>query len=79
MIGNAISLPANDGLVLMDVQMPEIVGFDVTRVIRNPQSAVRDHGVPIIAMTASAMKGGREACIEAGMDYYVAKPVEDFQ
>jgi CheY-like chemotaxis protein len=63
-------------VVLMDVQMPEMDGYEATRVIRDPQSKVRNHEVPIIAMTANAMKGDRERCIEAGMDDYIAKPIE---
>jgi signal transduction histidine kinase/DNA-binding response OmpR family regulator len=63
-------------VVLMDVQMPEMDGYEATRVIRSPQSKVRNHEVPIIAMTANAMKGDRERCIEAGMDDYIAKPIE---
>jgi CheY-like chemotaxis protein len=63
-------------VVLMDVQMPEMDGYEATRVIRDPQSKVRDHEVPIIAMTANVMKGDRERCIEAGMDDYIAKPIE---
>jgi len=62
-------------LVLMDVQMPEMDGLEATRHIRNPQSAVRNHRIPIIAMTAHAMQGDRETCIEAGMNDYVAKPI----
>ena len=62
-------------LVLMDVQMPEMDGFEATRQIRNPESAVRNHDIPIVAMTAHAMKGDRERCIVAGMDDYVAKPI----
>ncbi|MDP6544447.1 MAG: response regulator [Phycisphaerae bacterium] len=62
-------------LVLMDCQMPEMDGFDATRSIRNPNSPVRNHDIPIIAMTANAMKGDREKCMAAGMDDYVAKPV----
>ena len=63
-------------LVLMDVQMPEMDGFEATRQIRNPQSAVPNHRIPIIAMTAHAMQGDRERCLEAGMNDYVTKPVD---
>ncbi len=62
-------------VVFMDVQMPEMDGYEATKVIRDPHSRVRNHGVPIIAMTAHAMKGDRERCIEAGMDDYISKPI----
>jgi CheY-like chemotaxis protein/HPt (histidine-containing phosphotransfer) domain-containing protein len=62
-------------LVLMDVQMPVLDGLEATRQIRNLQSKVRHHDIPIIAMTAHAMQGDRERCIEAGMNDYVSKPV----
>jgi CheY-like chemotaxis protein len=62
-------------LVLMDVQMPEMNGFEATRVIRDPASRVLRHDIPIVAMTAHALKGDRERCLEAGMDDYVSKPV----
>jgi signal transduction histidine kinase/CheY-like chemotaxis protein len=65
----------NFDVVLMDIQMPEMDGFQATSHIRSPQSAVRDHDVPIIALTAHAMKGDRKRCLQAGMDDYVAKPI----
>ncbi|MBU2452049.1 MAG: response regulator, partial [Proteobacteria bacterium] len=63
-------------VVLMDVMMPEMDGLDATRAIRDPNSRVLDHNVLIIAMTAHAMKGDREMCIEAGMNSYLSKPIK---
>ena len=63
-------------VVLMDVQMPEMDGFEATRMIRDPQSAVINHKTPIIAITAHALKGDKERCLEHGMDDYVSKPIE---
>jgi CheY-like chemotaxis protein/HPt (histidine-containing phosphotransfer) domain-containing protein len=62
-------------LVLMDVQMPEMDGLEATRHIRNPQSAIPNRNIPIIAMTAHAMQGDRDRCLEAGINDYVSKPV----
>ena len=63
------------GLVLMDVQMPVMDGIEATRQIRKLHPPTRNHQLPIIAMTAYAMRGDRERFLEAGMNDYVAKPV----
>jgi CheY-like chemotaxis protein len=62
-------------LVLMDISMPAPDGFETTRVIRDPHSSVLDHDVHIVAMTAHALEGDRERCLKAGMNDYLAKPV----
>jgi two-component system, sensor histidine kinase and response regulator len=63
-------------LVLMDVQMPEMDGFEATQQIRSFGSGVINPDVPIIAMTAHAMLEDRMKCVEAGMDDYVSKPID---
>lgn len=62
-------------LVFMDVQMPVMDGLTATGIIRDPQSIVRNHRLPIIAMTAHAMTGDREKFIQSGMDDYISKPI----
>lgn len=62
-------------LIFMDVQMPELDGLEATRAIRLDEAAAERH-IPIVAMTAHAMKGDRERCLEAGMDDYISKPIQ---
>ncbi len=61
-------------LVLMDCQMPEMDGFEATRIIRDPTSAVLDHEVPVVAMTANAFPEDRVRALDAGMNDFLAKP-----
>jgi PAS domain S-box-containing protein len=73
MVMEAVKRRAYD-LILMDVQMPEMNGFDATQAIRAKEGEAKH--TPIIAMTAHAMRGDRERCLQASMDDYISKPIE---
>ena len=62
-------------LILMDCQMPEMDGFETTRMIREKEKSKNLLPVPVIAMTANAMQGDRELCMRAGMNDYLSKPI----
>jgi signal transduction histidine kinase/DNA-binding response OmpR family regulator len=62
-------------LILMDVSMPEMNGLEATQAIRKHETATGKHHTPIVGVTAHALKGDRERCIEAGMDDYMSKPI----
>ncbi len=63
-------------LVLMDIQMPELDGYEAVKIIRKREKARGTSRLPVLAMTASAMKGDREKSIHAGMDDYISKPID---
>lgn len=66
----------NFDLILMDCQMPEMDGYEATQQIRQYQSRSQMNPTPIVALTANALKGDRERCLEVGMDDYLSKPID---
>jgi CheY-like chemotaxis protein len=69
-----LNLAAYD-LILMDCQMPEMDGYETTKAIREGKAGIEHQNITIIAMTANAMKGDKEKCLNAGMNDYLAKPI----
>lgn len=66
-------------LVLMDIQMPEMDGYETTQGIRACDSVVLNRQIPVIAMTAHTMQGDREKCLESGMNDYLPKPISPYE
>ena len=65
----------NYDIIMMDVQMPEMDGYEVTRKIRELEKSTGKSRITIIAITANAMPGDQEKCLDAGMDDYISKPI----
>ncbi len=72
--------PDQIDLIFMDIQMPEMDGLEATMKIReweeSTSDTLRNKGIPIVAMTANAMKGDCERCLKSGMDDYITKPIK---
>lgn len=62
-------------IVFMDCMMPEMDGYDATRAIRNGEAGIQNQNIPILALTANAMRGDQEKCLNAGMDDHITKPI----
>lgn len=75
MLEKAVETKHPFDIAVLDMQMPVMDGIEATEKIRDYKSGVVNHKVPIIAMTANAMKGDREKCLEAGMDDYIPKQI----
>ena len=73
---NILETNGDIDLVLMDIMMPEMNGYETIQRIRDPKSNVKNHDILVLALTAKAMKQDREKCIQAGADDYLSKPVD---
>jgi len=72
----ALQSMSNHDLVFMDCQMPVMDGYHATQTIRSEETPLKNHAIPIIAMTANAMAGDKQKCLDVGMDDYLSKPID---